>query len=102
MQKEKNKCNDDCLNCPLPMCKYDQGKTEVISISDYKDRKDYIRQYRREYYQKNKERIKEHQRKYRRTHREKVNEIRRKSYYRNKERELERQKAYNLRRALSE
>lgn len=105
-ERKKKQCNDDCLNCSLPQCIYDKQekeekpKRDAIIITDFKDRNDYMRQYHRAYYQRHKERIKESLKKYRLSHKEKVNEIRRNSYYRNKEKELERQKAYNLRRAL--
>ena len=104
-ERKKKECNDDCLNCLLPQCIYDKQEKEekpkdAIKITEFKDRHDYMRQYYREYYKRNKDRIKESMKKYRLTHKEKVNEIRRNSYYRNKEKELERQKAYTLRRAL--
>ena len=105
MTKEKKACNYDCLNCKLPKCKFDEKEEPVEGnpeINEYKDREDYQRQYQKAYYQKNKERIKEHQRKYRKTHREKVNEIRRRSYQKNRETELERQRAYCLRRVFND
>lgn len=99
MTKEIKACNYDCLNCIFPKCKFDEEEPveENPKITEYKDREDYQRQYRKAYYQRNKEKIKEHQREYRKTHREKVNEIRRRSYQKNREKELERQRAYCLR-----
>lgn len=105
MTKEKKACNYDCLNCIFPKCKFDEEEKPVevsLKITDYKDREDYQRQYRKAYYQRNKEKIKEHQREYRKTHRDKVNEIRRRSYQKNREKELERQRAYCLRRVFND
>ena len=96
-------CNDDCLHCPLPRCKHDEKPEEPkqIIVTDYTDRRDYLRQYFREYYRKHKEQIKKAHQKYRKAHRDKVNELRRASYHRNREKELERQKKYILRKALN-
>lgn len=99
-------CNDDCLNCSFPRCKYDKSpkvkkpKKDAIHIEHFTDHADYMRQYQREYYKRNKERIREHVKKYRLTHKEKVNEIRRRSYYKNRNKELERQKEYYLRKVI--
>ena len=106
--KEHMTCNNDCLNCPLPRCKYDKPpevekpkKAPKIVITEYTDRADYKRQYNREYYRTHKDQIKANLLKYRRKNREKVNKLRRESYQRNKPKELERQKIYSMRRALN-
>ena len=93
-------CNDDCLNCVLPTCKYDTKtkrgpKTykngEKRKKQTTEEHKAYMRQYyhdnieerkeyMKEYYQKNKERIKERSKQYFKEHRKEIYAYQRKRY----------------------
>ncbi len=72
------KCDMDCLNCKLPEC---HGGRD--SKAENERRKEYLKEYRKTYYEKNRERCLEYTRKWRAKNRERVNAYHREYYRKN-------------------
>lgn len=65
LNPKENGCafHNDCFTCPYDECNYTTDKRRIDKDRTYKSsyyeaRKEYFRQWQREYYQRNKERIK--------------------------------------------
>lgn len=81
-----NCIDDDCLNCPLPRCKYDKAPKKPKVKKVVKDAQELKREYNRKYYRAHKDKIQASQRKYRDKNRKRINELQLKYYYEKKRR----------------